>query len=202
MLNPLAIGNAGDTEVRVNADARETALVPSAADAAMVRLADGNRAALREVFEAVRAPMTRAAERLLGRGPDAEDATQAALQKLFEQAADYDRSRRVVPWAVALTVFEARTIRKRHVRQKVDAIDTGRFQAIAQASAGAPELLEAAEMRAVLESLVDCLSEADRETVLEVLAGINEPRGSTFRKRKQRAVARLREAWRLLYGDR
>lgn len=174
----------------------------SPADDAMARLADGDRRALRHVHDAVRRPMLQAAERILGSGAEAEDATQNALQKLFAQASDYDRARRVVPWAVALAVFEARTLRKRAQRRKVDAVDTGRFQALAAADAEAPELLERAELQAVVEGLVGQLSEADRETLNDVLAENEDGRGPAFRKRKQRALERLREAWRLLNGDR
>ncbi len=174
----------------------------SAADEAMARLADGDRCALREVHDAVRGPMLQAAERILGSGAEAEDAAQNALQKLFAQAADFDRSRRVVPWAVALAVFEARTLRKKTQRRKIDAVDTGRFQALAAAEAEAPELLERAELQAVVEGLVGQLSEADRETLNDVLAENEDGRGPAFRKRKQRALERLREAWRLLNGDR
>jgi len=173
-----------------------------AADEAMARLADGDRRALRAVHDAVRGPMLQAAERILGGGAEAEDATQNALQKLFAQAADFDRSRRVVPWAVALAVFEARTLRKKTQRRKVDAVDTGRFQALAASEAKAPELLERAELQALVEGLVGQLSEADRETVRDVLAENEDGRGPAFRKRKQRAIERLREAWRLLNGDR
>lgn len=177
-------------------------LTRDAADEAMARLADGDRRALREVHDAVRGPMLRAAERVLGGGEEAEDAAQNALQKLFAQAADFDRSRRVVPWAVALAVFEARTLRKKTQRRKVDAVDTGRFQALAAEEAVAPELLERAELQALVEGLVGQLSEADRETVRDVLAENEDGRGPAFRKRKQRAFERLREAWRLLNGDR
>jgi RNA polymerase sigma-70 factor (ECF subfamily) len=174
----------------------------SAADEAMSRLADGDRLALRTVHDAVRPPMIEAARRILGPGPDAEDAAQSALHKLFSQAADFDRARRVVPWAVALAVFEARTIRKQHQRRKIDALDTGRFAALASTGESAPELLEAAELVSLVEGLMGELSEADRATLNDVLAENEEGRGPAFRKRKQRALERLREAWRTLHGDR
>jgi DNA-directed RNA polymerase specialized sigma24 family protein len=181
---------------------RAAASVRSAADEAMARLADGDRRALRAVHDAVRPAMLEAARRILGPGPDAEDATQSALHKLFSQAADFDRARRVVPWAVALVVFEARTIRKQHQRRKIDALDTGRFAALASGGAAAPDLLESAELARLVEGLVGELSEADRATLSEVLAENEEGRGPAFRKRKQRALERLREAWRTLHGDR
>jgi RNA polymerase sigma-70 factor (ECF subfamily) len=181
---------------------RAAASVRSAADDAMARLADGDRRALRVVHDAVRPPMLEAARRILGPGPDAEDATQSALHKLFSQAADFDRARRVVPWAVTLAVFEARTIRKRQHRRKIDALDTGRFAALAASGEGAPELLESAEIVRLVEGLMGELSEADRDTLRDVLAENEEGRGPAFRKRKQRALERLREAWRTLHGDR
>jgi DNA-directed RNA polymerase specialized sigma24 family protein len=186
---------------RSSSDVKAAAATFSEADAAMARLADGDRSALRVVHDAVRPPMLRAAERLLGRGADAEDATQIALQKLFSQAADFDRSRRVVPWGVALTLFEARTLRRRAQRSRVDALDTGRFQALAAGDVSARDALEAAELVQLAEELVGTLSPDDRETLRDVLAEHEEGRGAAFRKRKQRALERLREAWRLMHGS-
>jgi DNA-directed RNA polymerase specialized sigma24 family protein len=174
----------------------------SEADEAMARLADGDRRSLRAVHDAVRPAMLEAARRILGPGPDAEDATQSALHKLFAQAADFDRARRVIPWAVALVVFEARTIRKQHQRRKIDALDTGRFAALASGGEAAPELLEGAQIVRLVEGLMGGLSEADRGTLNDVLAENEDGRGPAFRKRKQRALERLREAWRTLHGDR
>jgi RNA polymerase sigma-70 factor (ECF subfamily) len=181
-------------------EARAASSLLSPVDEAMARLADGDRRALREVHDAVRLPMIEAARRVLGPGPDAEDAAQNALHKLFAQASDYDRRRRVLPWAVALVVFEARTIRKQHQRRRIDALDTGRFAAIASGSAAPEELLGEAEVARVVEGLVGALSEADRATVRDVLAENEEGRGPAFRKRKQRALERLREAWRTIHG--
>jgi len=178
------------------------AALRSEADEAMARLADGDRRSLRMVHDAVRPPMLEAARRMLGPGPDAEDATQSALHKLFSQAADFDRTRRVVPWAVALVVFEARTIRKQHQRRKIDALDTGLLAAHASGGEGAPELLEGAEIVRLVEGLMGGLSESDRATLSDVLAENEDGRGPAFRKRKQRALERLREAWRTLHGDR
>ena len=186
---------------RSASDVKAAASSLSEADEAMARLADGDRTALRTVHDAVRPPMLRAAERLLGRGADAEDATQNAMQKLFSQAADFDRSRRVVPWAVALALFEARTLRRRAQRSRVDALDTGRFQALAAGNVSARDALEAAELVQLTEELVGTLSSDDRETLRDVLAENDEGRGAAFRKRKQRALDRLREAWRLMHGS-
>jgi hypothetical protein len=51
------------------------------------------------------------------------------------------------------------------------------------------------------EELVGTLSPDDRETLRDVLAEHEEGRGAAFRKRKQRALERLREAWRLMHGS-
>jgi len=188
-------------EPGVASDAKAVALSFLEVEEAMARLADGDRAALRVVHDAVRPPMLRAAERLLGRGADAEDATQNALQKLFAQAADYDRARRVVPWAVALVLFESRTLRRQHQRRKADPVDTERFQSLAATDTTASDMLENAELLRLAEDLMGTLSDADRQTLSEVLAEREDGRGSAFRKRKQRAIERLRDAWRLMHGS-
>ena len=74
-------------------------------DAAMLRLADGDRSASSSVFSALWPELVTFAERALGKGPDADDAAQQALEKIFAQAADYDPGRSALAWALAITAW-------------------------------------------------------------------------------------------------
>jgi len=167
-------------------------------DAAMARLADGDRRACAVVFSLLWAELVRFAERLLGKGPDADDAAQQALEKIFTQAADYDSSRPAFPWALAITGWECRTTLQRRKRLREAPVD----QAFRLPSTSAdPEraAVESSMLEALRESL-EGLPATDQKALEEAFfQDAEEPRESAFRKRKQRALTHLRAAWRKIY---
>lgn len=169
-------------------------------DASMVRLADGDRSACSSVFGLLWPELTRFAERTLGQGPDASDAAQQALEKIFSQAADYDRDRSALAWALAITAWECRSVLQRRRRRREAPLDA---MGAAQSSSVDPG--EAAEQRAMLLALrttLSGLSASDQKTLEE--AFFRESDGAqapAFRKRKERALIRLRAAWRKIHGD-
>jgi RNA polymerase sigma-70 factor (ECF subfamily) len=57
------------------------------------RLADGDRAAFRPVFELAWPRVRDVAARMMANAADAEDAAQSALLKLFERAGEFDPAR-------------------------------------------------------------------------------------------------------------
>lgn len=155
----------------------------------LVRLADGDRS----VFDAVFAQLWPVVRDFCARTlppADAEDAAQLALEKVLARACMFDRARDALTWALAIASWEVRTLRTRARRGKTtvladDPVDT----------AGSPEdEAISRELEAALVAVLGTLSERDRETLRE--AGT----GPTFRKRKERAIARLCDAWRRLYG--
>lgn len=166
-------------------------------DALMARLADGDRGVFTRVFELLHGPIHRMCISLLKHDADAADAAQEAMQKIFVRASDYDKERPAMPWAMAIAAWECRTLaRKRTRRREVD-------EAGAEAASAHPEAelvhrnLGAAALAALGE-----LSEADRETLLatfwEEAASVS---GATLRKRRERALDRLRKTFRRIYGS-
>lgn len=159
----------------------------------MVRLADGDRTAFDPVFQALWPLVTRFTQRALAGSPDADDAAQAALLKVFTHAALFDPERDAVTWVLGITAYECKTIRKRQQRRRE----------------AAPALLEQQrtehtpedevvmrDLEAAALSVMGTLGPADIETLHTLIEG--GPRavsGATFRKRLQRALERLRAAW-------
>ena len=170
-------------------------------DALMARLADGDRTVFRQVFALLWQPIQRLCRSLLHDPADAADAAQEAMQKILERApADYDRQRPALPWALAIAGWECRTLARKRQRRREAPEAAGE-----PASPEDPEqqFLQRDLSRAALEALGE-LSELDRETLLATFwdeaASTAGEASATVRKRRQRALGRLRVAFRRLYG--
>ena len=165
----------------------------------MQRLADGERAAFDVVFTALHPLFFRIAMRSLP-AAEADDVAQSALLKLFARASEFDRERDALSFALGVIAWEIRTARTRTRRRR----EIG-DEAIAARAAdgGTPEADLIAEdlSRAVAEAL-GALSAEDAETLRAVARG-ERPDGTapaTFRKRVERALTRLRAAWKETHG--
>ncbi|HZI11215.1 MAG TPA: sigma-70 family RNA polymerase sigma factor [Myxococcus sp.] len=165
----------------------------------MARLADGDRDAFGPAFAVLRPLVVRFCARLLPQGTDAEDAAQAALLKVFTRAADFDPSRDAVPWVLSLAAYECRTWRKARGRRREDApLD----EAVADAAQGPESRLEGAQLAAALREVLEDLKPEDVATLSAAMGELERPdvAPSTFRKRLERAMTRLRAAWRTRHG--
>lgn len=165
-------------------------------DALMVRLADGDRAVFARVFELLWGPIHRLCITMLKNDADAADAAQEAMQKILARASDYDKSRPAMPWAMAIAGWECMTLsRKRSRRREAD--DTGPEQAGTHPE---DEFVRRNLTAAAITALGE-LSEADRETLIATFwdeaASVS---GATLRKRRERALGRLKKTFRRLYG--
>lgn len=161
----------------------------------MTRLASGDRSAFRPVFEQVRPIVERFAARGLASEADAEDAAQQALIKVFARASSFDPSRDALAWILTLTTYEIRTIRKKHQRRREET-----SEALAAVAGGGPTPEAQVLERELLEGLLEVLGTmraADAEAILAGAALIERPSvaPATFRKRLQRAMERLKDAW-------
>lgn len=165
-------------------------------DELFARLAGGDRAAIGQAFTRVYPMVRRFCERLLNDVCDAEDATQQALERVFERIATYDTSRPALPWVLGIAAWEVRTVRRKRWRSQKRA---AKFEAH-EVAAGAPSPEAGAASRQLLsavDDLIATLPTRERETMQQViqqeLALVLENKGdSTFRKRKERALDRLR----------
>lgn len=166
-------------------------------DALMTRLADGDRTAFSPVFERVWGPVLRLCRSLLKNDADAADAAQEALHKIFERASEYDRTRPALPWALAIAAWECRTLlRKRGRRGEVGDERLLEFAG----EHPEPKLIERDLVAAALTAVGE-LSETDREVLMATLGQeCASVAGATLRKRRERALTRLRDTFRRLYG--
>ncbi len=166
-------------------------------DAMMARLAGGERAVFTPVFDLLWGPIHRLCVSLLKNEADAADAAQEAMHKILERASDYDPKRPAMPWAMAIAGWECRTLaRKRGRRREVAEHDTEEHAG----SDAEEELMQSNLTDAALAALGE-LSDADRETLIATFwdeaASVS---GATLRKRRERALDRLRNTFRRLYG--
>lgn len=169
----------------------------------MARLSDGDRSAFRPVFAALWPPVHAFCTRVLGECADAEDAAQQALEKVFSRASMYDRARSALPWALGIAAWECRTLRKRAQRARREAID--RAEGLPSAEPSPEDRAAVKELEDAARAVLGRLSEADRETLYATFAEDPGERplisGAAFRKRRERALGRLRELWRAIYGS-
>jgi RNA polymerase sigma factor (sigma-70 family) len=165
--------------------------------ARLARLADGDRAAFDAVFRQV-LPAVRAFTRRHLAPADADDAAQQALLSLFSRVAEYDPSRDALAFVLGIAAWEIRTARRRRFRRREDALSVDGACAAASPEAAAAD----AELRAALVEALGALRPADADALLAAAGLAQRPdvAGATFRKRVERATARLRELWRRCHG--
>jgi RNA polymerase sigma factor (sigma-70 family) len=171
-------------------------------NASMRRLADGDRAAFDPVYAALWPAISAFCGRMLGVRADAEDAAQQTLLKVFHRTSTFDPSRDALTWALAIAAWECRTLRRRAVRAREVAGDEG--DALPSGAPSPEDRVIARDLEAALSGVLGSLSEQDRTTLLDTLmdrSPVPALSAATFRKRRERAFARLREVWRRVYGS-
>ncbi len=179
------------------ATASRPSLPADRASVLLARLASGERGVASELFRELWPPVRRLAGAMLPAPADAEDAAQDAMVTIFERIAGYDTTRPGLPWALAIAGFACRTTRKRRLRRRESGDD-------------APELLDdrspeqALEQRELIEgatAALASLSDLDRDTLVATYwEEAAAPAGATIRKRRERALDRLRALFGRIYG--
>lgn len=166
----------------------------------LLRLADGDRSAFEEVYRTAQPRVERLVHKLLGGDPDVEDVAQRALIKVFERASEFDADRGpALPWILGVAAWECRSHRKKRARSRECPVE-------APPERPAPHCPERAlldaDLEAALHAAIGTLAPTDRETLLAALEHTRRPEVSraTFRKRLQRALTRLKSAWRAEHG--
>jgi len=165
----------------------------------MVRLANGDRRALRPVFDALHPLVLRWCRRMLRNDADAEDATQLALERLFFHISDFDVRGDALGWALAVATAECRTLARKRTRRR----ETSDAPLALLAIDGETERAAVRdEMRGALGEVLGTMKPQDVQTLLAWIEVAPRPvvPGATFRKRLERAIHRLRGVWRARYG--
>ncbi len=161
---------------------------------AMVRLAEGQRAAFDAVFSGLWPELLSFVRRALPGHPDVEDVAQQTLAKIFFRIAEFDTSRDGVAWAFGIAIYEVRTLRRKRQRRKEVSVDPS-VRAADRGPSPEMQLIET-DLRHALGEALGELTEADRAVLLpgDALNGPVSP--AAWRKRRQRALERLRAVWR------
>jgi RNA polymerase sigma-70 factor (ECF subfamily) len=168
---------------------------------AMVRLSDGDRSAFDVLLDALWPVVLSFAQRGLKGSADAEDVAQEVFYKICSRIADFDRSRDGLSWAFGIASYEVMTHRRRQQRRK-EVHDEPSLAATSDVASSQEDVLLQRETRRAFEEAVGALTDDDRRTLgLAPTAPSGEVSKSTLRKRRQRALDRLRGLWRTIYGE-
>jgi RNA polymerase sigma-70 factor (ECF subfamily) len=168
---------------------------------AMLRLSDGDRTAFDILLDELWPVILSFAERGVGRGADAEDVAQEVFFKICARVTDFDRTRDGLSWAFGIASFEVMTHRRRQSRRR-EVQDDSWLSAKADGGASQEDLLLDREIVTAFEQAVGALTEDDRRAL--GITAEEDPGATprtTLRKRKQRALDRLRIVWRSIYGE-
>ena len=167
-----------------------------AVNQALRGLQAGDRSCAEVVFRQLWPIVSAFCRKALGDG--GQDMAQETLLKLFQQAGGFRPRADAVAWALEIARWECRTELRRRGRSRAGII------AAAEPQPGGTlqdEQLERAQLSAALEDSIAHLSVADQSVVTLLLQETFPPTaGAADRKRKERALTRLKGAWRLLYG--
>jgi RNA polymerase sigma-70 factor (ECF subfamily) len=168
---------------------------------AMVRLADGDRTAFDLLLDQLWPVVLSFAQRGVGWGPDAEDVAQEVFLRICARISDFDRSRDGLSWAFGIASHEIMSHRRR-VQRRREVHDEPSLAVRAAEVDSQEHALLSRELKLVLEQAVGALTDDDRRALglLPATDTVGLP-GATLRKRKQRALDRLRDLWRGIYGE-
>lgn len=166
---------------------------------AMVRLSDGDRTAFDVLVDHLWPVIFSFAQRGLGQIADSEDVAQEVFYRICSRIADFDRRRDALAWAFGIASYEIMSHRRRVQRRREVASDVY-AATCADDSASQEEQLIARELANAMAQVVGTLTEDDRES-LGLRDGAAAVGGATLRKRRQRAIERLRGIWRHVYGE-
>jgi RNA polymerase sigma-70 factor (ECF subfamily) len=128
---------------------------------------------------------------------DAADAAQQAMLRVLTRASDYDARRPAMPWALAIASYECRTLLRKRSRRR-EAPENAAGEAFVEST---DEMhIQRGLAEAALAAL-GTLSDVDRETLIATFfEEAASTGGATLRKRRERALSRLRRAFKNLYG--
>jgi RNA polymerase sigma-70 factor (ECF subfamily) len=164
----------------------------------IVRFADGERDAFQLLFEALWPVVLAFTSQGLPNPADAEDAAQQAVMKVFSRIADFDRSRDGLGWVLGIAGYEVMTIRKQRLRRRE--IGAAPLSLLEHDARDTESRMIAEELRLAVLAVVGDLPARDREALATILLGDDAPSDETARKRRFRAMERLRAAWRRAHG--
>ena len=151
--------------------AEASAEARAALKSAMVRLADGDREALEEIYLATKVKLFGICFRILGDRKEAEDALQDVYVNLWQRADRYDPDR-ASPISWLATFARNRAVdRLRTGKVRAGAVDIEEAAPIADAAPLADSLMIDAERNARVHTCIDALDANQRDNIREAFFG-------------------------------
>ena len=167
---------------------------------ALVRLSDGDRSAFPTLLDQLWPVILTFAQRGVGHDQDAEDVAQEVFLRICSRISDFNRERDGLSWAFGIAGYEIMSQRRRRQRRR-EAADPSSLHRLADSAASQEEALIKHELAAALASVLGTLSSEDRSALGSVEDPAVPTAGASFRKRRQRALERLRVVWRSIHGE-
>src|ERR1700752_1077691 len=130
----------------------------------MERLADGDREALRPVFDSLWPILRRYAARHLP-ASEAEDAAQEALIKIFQRAHEFDRARSALAFALGVASWEIRTFRRRRSRRREERLPDRIERETPDPSPGPEQAAMMRDLESIMREAMGALRPEDVETL-------------------------------------
>jgi RNA polymerase sigma factor (sigma-70 family) len=165
---------------------------------AMVRFADGDRSAIEVLMAELWPVLLDFARRGLASDQDAEDVAQEVFVRICSRITEFDRARDGLSWAFGIAGYEVMSQRRRQRRRR-EVTDLPLEPYPDPGDSGEAALAQR-QLLAALEQALGALTDDDRLMLGSVGGAAAGVPAATHRKRKQRALERLRDVWRGLYG--
>lgn len=163
----------------------------------LAALADGDRSAFAPLYAALWPRVRAFCRRALDHESDGDDAAQESLVKIFERASEFDRDRDALSWALGIAAWQCRTVRQRRRRR-------GEVELAEEPPGGSAPDHEERRLEAAAIEVLGQLRPGDVRVILAAIQDDESLRDgaapATFRKRLERALERLRLAWRSRHG--
>ena len=171
----------------------------SALQEELTALTRGDRDAFDSAFRRLW-PLLRGFARRFLPSEEADDAAQEALLRVFARCSEFDTRRDALSWVLGIAAWQIRTHRSGMRRRREETMP---FVPDRPDAAASPEAAAMArELGAAIDRALADLAPSDAATLIAYARGERpDLPGPTFRKRVERALARLRARWRMDHGS-
>jgi RNA polymerase sigma-70 factor (ECF subfamily) len=167
---------------------------------AICRLADGERSGMAQLVTELWPVLLEFARRGVPE-QDAEDIAQEVFLRICARIAEFDRTRDGLSWAFGIASYAILTHRRRTQRRR-ESLGAPELEALSAPGSSQEELAIQRELRAALRAVLGEVSDDDLAHLGLVAKGPPaNVSDAALRKRRQRALDRLRMMWRRLYGE-
>jgi RNA polymerase sigma-70 factor (ECF subfamily) len=168
---------------------------------AMVRLAEGERAAYPDLVRELWPVLQAFVRRGIRHPEDAEDVAQEVFLRICARISELDCSRDGLSWAFGIASYQIMTHRRRQQRRR-ESFGDQQFERHAHPAPSLEAIALQQELTAALTETIGALSTEDRVALgVAPSEGAERAADATLRKRRQRALERLRHLWRTLHGE-